>query len=62
MELKTIITVDKKVAKALENLYNQMENMNWDYEIFADACFAIACGKNSFEFGLTEINIMYEGD
>ena len=62
MELKTIITVDKEVAKALENLYNQMDNMNWDYEIFAEACYAIACGRDSFEFGLTKINIVCKED
>ena len=62
MELKTIITVDKEVAKALENLYNQMDNMNWDYEIFAETCYAIACNRDGFECGLTKIDIVYKED
>lgn len=62
MELETTITVTKEVAEALKNLYNRIEDMNWDYEIFADACFAIACNKDNFEWGLTKINIMYKGD
>lgn len=62
MELKTIIIVDKEVAKALENLYNKVDSMNWDYDMFAEACFAIACNKKNFEWGLTKIDIVYKED
>ena len=62
MELEATITVNEEVAKALRNLYNIIENMNWDYDIFADACFAIANHENGFEWGLTKINIKYTGE
>ena len=62
MELKTTITVKKEVAKALENLYNKIDSMNWDYDLFADACFAIACNEDNFEWGLIKIDIVYKGD
>ena len=51
MELKTTIIVSEEVAEALENLYSQMDSMNWDYEMFAEACFAIACDRKNFEWG-----------
>ena len=62
MELKTTIIVSEEVAEALENLYSQMDSMNWDYEMFAEACFAIACDRKNFEWGLTKIDIVYKGD
>ena len=62
MELKTTITVNKEVAKALENLYNKIDDMNWDSDLFADACFAIACNEDNFEWGLVKIDIVYEED
>lgn len=62
MELKTTITVTKEVAKALENLYNEVDSMNWDYDMFAEACFAIACNRKNFECGLIKIDIVYKED
>lgn len=62
MELETIITVNKEVAEALKNLYYKVENMNWDFDIFAEACFAIANHEDNFEWGLTKIDIVYKGD
>lgn len=62
MELKTTITVNKEVAEALKNLYNKIDSMDWDTDLFADACFAIACNEDSFNWGLTEINIIYKED
>ena len=34
----------------------------WDYDMFAEACFAIACNKKNFEWGLTKIDIVYKED
>ena len=62
MELETTITVNEEVAEALKNLLYKMEDMDWDYEIFADACFAIADHRDNFEWGLTKINIKYIGE
>ena len=31
MELKATITVNKKVADALKNLYNKIDSMDWIY-------------------------------
>lgn len=62
MELKTTITVTKEVAEALRNLYDKIDSMNWDVDLFTDACFAIAEHRDNFEWGLTEIDIVYKGD
>lgn len=62
MELETIITVDKEVAEALRKLYNKIDSMNWDIDLFADACFAIAGHEDNFEGGLIKINIVYKED
>ena len=63
MELKTTIIVTKEVAEALRNLYSKMiDEMEWDYEAFIEACLAIARNEDDFEGGLTEINIVYKED
>lgn len=62
MELKTTITVTKEVAEALRKLYDKIDSMNWDSDLFADACFAIADRRDYFEWGLTEIDIVYKED
>ena len=63
MELKTTIIVTKEVAEALRNLYSRMiDEMKWDDETFIEACLAIAREEDYFEWGLTEIDIVYKED
>jgi len=62
MELKTTITVTKEVAEALKKLYDKIYSMDWDIDIFADACFTIANHEDNFKWGLTEIDIIYKED
>ena len=54
LNLKVVrtLTVPLSVQRTLMKLY----------DMFAEACFAIACNKKNFEWGLTKIDIVYKED